>query len=93
MGSLSLLQGNLPNPGIEPGSPALQVDSLPIDSLPTIREATSNKLSEREIKKTIQVNTKNQVIQLKIGRELNRLFPKEDTQMANRYLKKGFIMH
>ena len=29
MGSLSLLQGNLPTPGIEPGSPALQVDSLP----------------------------------------------------------------
>ena len=25
----SLLQGNLPHPGIEPGSPALQVDSLP----------------------------------------------------------------
>ena len=27
-GSFSLLQGNLPNPGIKPGSPALQVDSL-----------------------------------------------------------------
>ena len=26
--SLSLLQGNLPNPGIEPGSPSLQADSL-----------------------------------------------------------------
>ena len=25
----SLLQGNLPHPGIEPGSPVLQVDSLP----------------------------------------------------------------
>ena len=24
-----LLQGNLPNPGIEPGSPALQADALP----------------------------------------------------------------
>ena len=34
MGSLSLLQGNLPDPGIKPGSPALQADSLP-----TIREA------------------------------------------------------
>ena len=31
MGSLSLLQGNLPNPGIEPRSPALQADSLPTD--------------------------------------------------------------
>ena len=26
-----LLQGNLPNPEIEPGSPALQVDSLPTE--------------------------------------------------------------
>ena len=29
MGSLSLLQGNLPNPGIKPRSPTLQADSLP----------------------------------------------------------------
>ena len=29
MGSHSLCQGNLLDPGIEPGSPALQVDSLP----------------------------------------------------------------
>ena len=28
VGCLSLLQGNLPNPGIKPGSPALQADSL-----------------------------------------------------------------
>ena len=28
VGSLSLLQGDLPDPGIEPGSPALQADSL-----------------------------------------------------------------
>ena len=27
--SLSLLPGDLPHPGIEPGSPALQEDSLP----------------------------------------------------------------
>jgi len=25
-----ILQGNLPNPGIEPASPALQADSLPL---------------------------------------------------------------
>ena len=31
VGSRSLLQGNLPNPGIEPRPPALQVDSLPIE--------------------------------------------------------------
>ena len=30
-GSLSLLQGDLPNPGIEPRSPALQEDSLPAE--------------------------------------------------------------
>ena len=30
-GSLSLLQGDLPDPGIELGSPALQVDSLPAE--------------------------------------------------------------
>ena len=30
VGSLSLLQGNLPDPGIEPGSPVLQ-DSLPVE--------------------------------------------------------------
>ena len=31
VGSLTLLQGNLPNPGIELGSPALQVNSLPAE--------------------------------------------------------------
>ena len=31
VGSLSLLQGNLPNPGVEPRSPALQADSLPVE--------------------------------------------------------------
>ena len=29
VGSHSLLQENLPDPGIEPGSPTLQADSLP----------------------------------------------------------------
>ena len=31
VGSLSLLQGDLPNPGVKPRSPALQVDSLPAE--------------------------------------------------------------
>ena len=31
VGSLSLLQGNIPNPGIEPRSPELQADSLPAE--------------------------------------------------------------
>ena len=32
VGGHSLLQGNLPNPGIKPGSPALQADSLPSEA-------------------------------------------------------------
>ena len=31
MGCHLLLQGNLPHPGTEPGSPALQADSLPTE--------------------------------------------------------------
>ena len=31
VGSLSLLQGDLPNPEIKPRSPALQADSLPAE--------------------------------------------------------------
>ena len=31
VGSLSLFQGDLPNPGIEPRSPTLQADSLPAE--------------------------------------------------------------
>ena len=33
VGSPTLLQGDLPNPGIEPRSPALQADSLPAEPL------------------------------------------------------------
>ena len=32
VGSHSILQGNLPNPGIKPRSPTLQADSLPAES-------------------------------------------------------------
>ena len=40
VGSLLLLQGNLPNPGIEPRSPTLQADSLPteLSGKPSIKE-------------------------------------------------------
>ena len=31
VGNLSLLQGDLPNPGIKPRSPALQADALPAE--------------------------------------------------------------
>ena len=43
VGSLSLLQGNLPNPGMEPRSPALQVDSLPteLSGKPTLKRLTT----------------------------------------------------
>ena len=43
VGSLSLLQGNLPEPGIEPGSPPLQVNSLPaeLSEKPTIEGSQS----------------------------------------------------
>ena len=33
VGVLSLLQGNIPDPGIKPGSPALQADSSPAELL------------------------------------------------------------
>ena len=33
--------GNLPNPGIEPGSPALQADSLPSEPILNIKSGTS----------------------------------------------------
>ena len=36
VGSLFLLQGNLPNPGIEPGSSALLVNSLPTELSETV---------------------------------------------------------
>ena len=42
MGSLSLLQGDLPDPGIEPRSAALQADSLPSEPLGNPRNWDSN---------------------------------------------------
>ena len=39
VGRLSLLHGNLLDPGIEPGSPVLQVDSLPPELPGKTREA------------------------------------------------------
>ena len=45
VGSLSLLQGNLPDPGIKPRSPALQADSLPAEApgKPTLRQTQRQK--------------------------------------------------
>ena len=45
VGSLSLLQGNLPDPGIKPGSPALQVDSLPAESAGKSQNSKEGSLS------------------------------------------------
>ena len=43
VGSLSLLQGNLPDPGIKLGSPAFQVDSLPAElPLPVVEPGLLN---------------------------------------------------
>ena len=39
VGCHSLLQGDLPDPGVEPKSPALQADSLPSEPLRELREA------------------------------------------------------
>ena len=43
VGSLSLLQGDLPNPGTKPRFPALQADSLPAESHRKPHETTSNR--------------------------------------------------
>ena len=45
-GSVSLLQGNLPNPGVKPRSPALQADSLPAEpqGKPSYGERNGNPL-------------------------------------------------
>ena len=45
VGSCSLLQGNLPNPGIKPRSPILQVDSLPSEPPGKIKNTGLGSLS------------------------------------------------
>ena len=56
VGSCSLLQENLPNPGIEPRSPTLQVDSLPIEhkGSPRILEWVADPFFSREHTHTIE---------------------------------------
>ena len=52
---LFLSPGNLLNPGIEPGSPALQADSLPSEQLDALNNAQFTQiftLEEREWKET-----------------------------------------
>ena len=42
--------GDLPNPGIEPRSPALQVDSLPSEPPRKPKDSVINKLSGKHVK-------------------------------------------
>ena len=48
VGSRSLLQGNLPNPGMEPRSPALQAHSLPLSEPPGKPSTQLSKILLRE---------------------------------------------
>ena len=46
VGTLSLLQGNLPNPGIEPQFPALQADSLPAEPEVYLKKKVKKKFTQ-----------------------------------------------
>ena len=78
MGSLSLLQGNLPNTGIDPRSPALQVDYLPL----SYQEALVNRASlfkilgkdEHVIGENQKPNFRRQTSQGRISKEKFRGF-------------------
>ena len=52
-----LLQGNLPDPGIEPGSPTLQADALPSEPpgkiTSNMAEETGFKVSLENIRKSV----------------------------------------
>ena len=52
VGSYSLLQGNLPNPGTESRSPTLQADSLPAE--------TQEKIKRRAEEKCLFLNKSNE---------------------------------
>ena len=41
--------GDLPNPGVEPGSPALQADSLPSEPLRDVNSEDSKQLDEAPV--------------------------------------------
>ena len=52
VGSLSILPGDLPDPGIKPGSPALQADSSPAE-LPGKHKSVSLKFTLGSKKKNL----------------------------------------
>ena len=73
-GCHSLLQGDLPDPGIEPWSPALQVDSLPAEP--------PEALDQVEIPSRQQDVSRRQVADLS-GLRVSFLFPKGLRQMLS----------
>ena len=80
--SLFLLQGNLPNPGIEPRSPALQADSLPAEPPGKLqgpeglsfRIPTSSYTSRFPSLKTFLLSSRNTPIPVKLFLQMNSMY-------------------
>ena len=58
VGSLSLLRADLPDPGIDPGSPALQVDYLPTELCWEDSELPSKQIKRSNVSQIICENHK-----------------------------------
>ena len=79
---------DLPNPGIESRSPALQVDSLPAEPQ---REKIASEWEKIKANKALvskiykQLNTRKMI---KWAKDLSRHFSKDERQMANKHMKR-----